>query len=475
MIIGGADPGDIIEALRHPGIAIAEHLLGRPTDQVFGRQLKNSTRGFVGLDDFEPVIERHDAVRQRFEDALVIVLQLQHVGEQLRILDRDGNFGGKGFEPADIGSGERPAALVQHLQHAEMLAGPVDDRHVEQVAGAEARPPIDLRIEQRVGIGVGDVEHLAAGKGRAGDPGLRRDADLRLAGALGDFRPQLVARRVINEQCRALRIEQPRGSMHDAGEQRVDAQLGRDRLGDRQQLFFLAPQAIELFHQLRLLERARRLSADRFQQGGVDLGEAPRMLVQNLRHADRLAVTITQRRTEDVARAIPGPPVHLLVEARVLIGVGDDLGRSRAEHRAGDTGGRPDPYLGHSLALGDAREQLARFRIMKKKGGALGIERRDDQFDQPRQLMIERQLAGDRVCDFDEQQQAPHPLVRAVEVGHVAGGERRKHRPGGDRVRSVGDDPLDKFGVALHADRRSPWSEPFPHCRWALWSCGILA
>ncbi|HUC72387.1 MAG TPA: hypothetical protein VMS01_14460 [Stellaceae bacterium] len=112
--------------------------------------------------------------------------------------------------------------------------------------------------------------------------------------------------------------------------------------------------------------------------------------------------------------------------------------------------------------MGDAREQLAGFRIIKEKGRAFRIERGDDQFDKSRQLMIEGQLTGHSVGDFDQQQQAPYRFVRAIDDGCVPGGERGKQRLGYVSIRFVGDHRPKGFGAALHFKSRFLRSEPIP-------------
>ena len=104
------------------------------------------------------------------------------------------------------------AALVQHLDHAETLAGAVDQRHAQHVARAEARRQVDRAVEARIGVGVGNVQHLARAERRADEPGAGRNADLLLLAALGDLRPQLVGRLVVDEKRRALDLEELRSS-----------------------------------------------------------------------------------------------------------------------------------------------------------------------------------------------------------------------------------------------------------------------
>ena len=62
------------------------------------------------------------------EHALVVVLHVLDVGEQLGVLERDRDLRGERLQPRLVFAGERPAALVEHLGHADDPAALVDDR-----------------------------------------------------------------------------------------------------------------------------------------------------------------------------------------------------------------------------------------------------------------------------------------------------------------------------------------------------------
>jgi hypothetical protein len=68
---------------------VAEHLLGGTIEHVGGTDTADALGRVVHLDDLEMLIEGDHPIRQRFQDALIIVLEGEHVGEQLRVLDRD--------------------------------------------------------------------------------------------------------------------------------------------------------------------------------------------------------------------------------------------------------------------------------------------------------------------------------------------------------------------------------------------------
>ena len=199
VVVGGTHLFDEFEAAGDPRVEIAKCLPGWAVDELLRRQPENALCRLVDLDDHALPIERDDTVRERPPDALVVVLQRQHVGKQARIFERHRDARSKGFQPADVDMGEPAASLVEHLDDAETLAGPIDDRQAEEIAGAKPGKPVDFLIEAWVGIGVGYVEDLAAGKRRARDPGIGRYADLLLLAAFGDLRPQLVGARVVDE------------------------------------------------------------------------------------------------------------------------------------------------------------------------------------------------------------------------------------------------------------------------------------
>jgi len=267
-------------------------------------------RRLVDLDDHALAVECDHPVRQRFQDALVVVFQRENIRKQARVFECHRDVRREGLEPPDVDCAELAASFVENLDHAEALAGAVDHRYVEQIAGAKPRPQIEFTIEAPVGISVRNVQHVAAGEGRPGDPGIRRYADLLLLGAFGNSRPELVFARVVNEERRAFGIEELSCRRHDARKQGVEVQFRRDRLADCQQFQFFAPSLLEAFHHLRLLERARGLAADRIQNGHVGRSKRALALVQHLGHANDLVGAVAQGRAQNAASAIPGLPVY---------------------------------------------------------------------------------------------------------------------------------------------------------------------
>src|ERR1700680_3033143 len=96
--------------------------------------------------------------------------------------------------------------------------------------------------------------------------------------------------------------------------------FARDRLGNRQQLDFLALRLLQPLDEQRLLEGAGGVAVDRLGKGEIVRAEIARALVQHLGYADHLPVAVAQW------HAITALPVDLGVEAGILVDVRDDLG-----------------------------------------------------------------------------------------------------------------------------------------------------
>src|SRR5262249_54561621 len=116
------------------------------------------------------------------------------------------------------------------------------------------------------------------------------------------------------------------------GEQFIEAQLGRNRLGNRQELPLLALLLFELLDQSSLVESVRRLAVDCLHKGHIYFGERPRALVQHLSDAHHWASLVAQPHGKQIVGAVACPAVYLAVEARVAVGIGDNLGYTRAEY-----------------------------------------------------------------------------------------------------------------------------------------------
>jgi hypothetical protein len=103
-----------------------------------GLDAQDAQAGGIAGGDLFGFVEGDDGVRHRLQHRLVVVLHVLHVGEQLGVFQRDGNLRGEGAQARFILAGKWPAALVQHLRHADHLAVLVDDGHAQDGAGEVA-------------------------------------------------------------------------------------------------------------------------------------------------------------------------------------------------------------------------------------------------------------------------------------------------------------------------------------------------
>jgi hypothetical protein len=151
------------------------------------------------------------------------------------------------------------------------------------------------------------------------------------------------------------------------------------------------------------------------------LSKSPDLLVQHLGDADHLAVLVADRHAEDVARAVAGAPVHLLVEARVGIGVGDDFRLAAGEHRTGDAEVAGEADFADGVALHHAREQFVGFGIMQEQRTAVGVQRLGHDFHQARKQHVQRKAVVDPVGDVGQCRGAAQDLGNAEEQLRLAG------------------------------------------------------
>jgi hypothetical protein len=228
--------------------------------------------------------------------------------------------------------------------------------------------------------------------------------------------------------------------------------FGNDRDADFQQHGFLALLALDLFEQARVLQRRGRLQREAFEQFLVLAVEIARLLVQHLGNADHLAVLVADRYAEDVARAIAGAAVHLLVEAWVGIGVGDDFRLAAGEHRTGDAEVAGEADLADGVALHHARKQFVGFRVMQEQRTAVGIEGLGHHCHQARKQHVERQAVGNAVGDVGQCRGAAQHLGNAEEQLGLAGFvESVQQFLDVLLVQAVLEDFADGFEADLHA------------------------
>ena len=155
-------------------------------------------------------------------------------------LDRDPRLAAEKPRDLLVATVERAAPLVEQLQHADRRLVVVGEPHGEHAPCAEAARPVELLVEPRIGVGVGEV-HEPAGLGHGPrEPAARRKADLRDRRILdpgGDPAAEVVAGLVVEKHGRPLAVEKVRGGRHDRGEHAVEIDRRPEPPGDVEEPF----------------------------------------------------------------------------------------------------------------------------------------------------------------------------------------------------------------------------------------------
>jgi len=103
---------------------------------------------------------------------------------------------------------------------------------------------VDVRIEAAVGVGIGDVDDLAALDNRPGYAEAGGETDLGLA--VGDPGPEFIVFPVENKDRAAVALQHLFDLIHDQAQQLVELHLRGDRTGDLEQHF--EPFMLTLLH-----------------------------------------------------------------------------------------------------------------------------------------------------------------------------------------------------------------------------------
>ena len=260
------------------------------------------------------------------------------------------------------------------MHHADLAFAAGDDGHAQHAVGAVAGVAVDLLVEARVGVDVGQVDHLAVAEALAGQPGIGGKADAFGGDAAGHAGIEFLGGGIIEKQ-RAAVGEQRGRRRHDLFQQRIEMDFRDDGNADFEQHRLLALLAFDFLEQAGVLEGRRSLQRQAFEQALVLGVEIAGELVQHLGDADHLALLVAYRHAEDVAGLVTGLAVDLLVETRVGIGVADDFRFAAREYRAGDAEMAGETDLAHGVALQHAREQLAGFGIVEEERAAVCVQR----------------------------------------------------------------------------------------------------
>ena len=220
--------GDTFQLFRNPGVAAGEELCRGLLQNLRQVHAQNTQAGGVAGGDALRFIERDHRVRHRLQHRLVVVLHVLHVGKQLGVFQRNRNLCREGAQARFIFAGKGATALVQHLCNADHLAVLVDDGHAQDRAGEIAGLLVESRIEAQISVCVRYIDGLARGEHGTGDTQMIGQADLHRLQTLADFRPQLVGLFLVEEQRRALGIQQARCLAHDLLQQGPQLDVGGD-------------------------------------------------------------------------------------------------------------------------------------------------------------------------------------------------------------------------------------------------------
>ena len=371
--IGRARLGDVMDTFDQPCVS-AEDVFGRLPHQLFLRPAQDPAPRRVAGVGASLLVERDHAVRHALEHGGVVVLHRLDVREELRVLQRARDLRRERSQPALVLRGERAATLVQGLRDTDRPAFLVEDRHAEETAREVAALLVERGIEAQVGVGVRDTDRLSGSERRSGDPEMIRKADLRQLQLVHDVADQLAGLLVVQEQRRPIAVQHAGGLRHDAGKQRRELQLRR-QIGDQIQEVDL-PLALA-GHPLEPLER---LEADgAFASHALEQREVIRVegvvdLVQHLCDPDRLSLCIPDGGADQRPRPVAGLLVDVAVEARIGVGVVDDLADAAVEHGPGDAEVVHEPDLSRAEAGGDVRVELARLLVVQEDRALVGAD-----------------------------------------------------------------------------------------------------
>jgi hypothetical protein len=172
---------------------------------------------------------------------------------------------------------------------------------------------------------------------------------------------------------------------------------------------------LDLVVQERVVDRRRRLSAQRGEQLFVfpveRLSVEP---VERLQHAHHLALDRSHGDAEDAARLVAGLLVHRLVEARVLVRVGNVHRGVGLRHRAGDAAAHGEADLLGADALRDLAPQLAALVVDEEERAAVGLHHPGGGADDQLQQTIEVALGDQRLRNIEDSSELLDPLAKLL-------------------------------------------------------------
>ena len=221
------------------------------------------------------------------------------------------------------------------------------------------------------------------------DPEVVREADLLELERVHDVAEQLAGLLVVQKQCRAIAVQHARRLRHHSGKQGRELELRR-QVGDDVQELDLALALVR-----HPLEPMKRLQGDGALRGhALEHREVARVeravdLVQDLRHSDRLALAVPDRRAHERGRRVIGLLVDVTVEAGIRVGVLHDLATAAVEDRPGDAEIVHQPDLPAPEAGGDVRVELAGVLVVQEDRASVGSGLLDRRLEQGLEYRVE--------------------------------------------------------------------------------------
>ena len=144
---------------------------------------------------------------------------------------------GERIEDAFVFGGERAGALVEYLEYPHDPPVPVFHRHAEYRPGPIACDSVDVGVEPRVEIGIGDVQRVTGCRHVTGDPAPRGHPDLYSFPPLEHARPEFFLLFVQEVDCPPVTVHEPQRGLQDDAEEFVQVERRVQNLGGLNEQF----------------------------------------------------------------------------------------------------------------------------------------------------------------------------------------------------------------------------------------------
>src|SRR5438309_1556420 len=212
-------------------------------------------------------------------------------------------------------------------------------------------------------------EHVLADADLAEIVQQRRVAQL-LALVAGELRPAPAARRPVRARQRVGEADREPGHAARVTRRGRVARFDRDHAGADESL----EELLDLLVEQSIVDGRRGLPAQSGEQLTVFLAErSVAALVERLQDADDLAFQRAHRNAKDALRAVSRFLVHVPIEARIGVGVGNVDGLVRLSDGAGDPLAHREADLARAHALRDLAPQLGSRAVEQEQRAAVGL------------------------------------------------------------------------------------------------------